>query len=31
LPSVVYNYLSPRKRVSYYFGSASPRTEASKA
>jgi putative nucleotidyltransferase with HDIG domain len=31
LPSAVYNYLSPRKRVSYYFGSASPRTEASKA
>jgi hypothetical protein len=31
LPSVVYNYLSPRKRVSYYFGSTSPRAEASKA
>jgi putative nucleotidyltransferase with HDIG domain len=29
LPGDVYNYLSPRKRVSYYFDSASPRAETS--
>ena len=30
VPQEVYNYLSPRKRVSYYFDASSTRTEAGK-
>jgi hypothetical protein len=30
VPREVYNYLSPRKRVSYYFDAASARPDAGK-